>query len=374
MRQLSFINHSKQILRPDSAFLWIVLLPMLIGGIYYTAIASDRYVSESRLTIKQTGSSDAGLSILGLFTGSNPVAREDAFYLKEYIHSFDMLDYLDKKLNLKKAYQDKKADPISRLSTTATKEEFFEYYKKHVEVNYDEHSSVITIRVQAFKPEFARGLNQAIVEQSELFINAVSHKIAAEQMLFVEHELARTKDRLQTAKNRILRFQNVHNVLDPVEQAKAMAGFVTQMETNIAAQEAELKNLLTYLNEYSYQVIAVKNRIETLREQIAKEKNRISGKDSSRLNQVSAQFMELRFDAEFITDIYKATLSAMEKTRVDASKKLKNLVILASPTLPEEAEYPRRAYIIAVMFVVLMLCHGIFSLITATIREHREDA
>ncbi len=355
----------------NSAFLWMVVIPVLIAGIYYTFIASERYVSESKLIVKQTGESNTGSFSLALF-GAGNLAREDALFLKEYIHSFDMLDFLDKKFKLRQAYQDKGIDFISRLPSEASREDFLEYYRKHAEVNFDEISSVITLRVQAFKPEFAQQLNQAIVEQSERFINAISHKIAGEQMLFVEQELARTKDRLKGAQNRMLGFQNVHHVLDPVEQAKAMAGFITQMETGIAAQEAELKNLLTYLNEDSYQVIALKNKIESLRQQIAKEKERLSGSDSNRLNKISAEFQELRFDTEFITDIYKATLSAMETTRVEASKKLKNLVVLASSTMPEEAEYPKRAYILATMFVVLMLVYGIARLTVATIKEHRE--
>lgn len=363
----------KEIIRikGNSAFLWMVIIPLLIAGIYYIFIASERYVSESKLIVKQTGETNTGSFSLALF-GVGNVSREDALLLKEYIHSFDMLDFLDKKFKLRQSYQDKGIDFIYRLPSEASREDFLEYYRKHVEVNFDETSSVITLRVQAFRPEFALQLNQTIVEQSERFINAVSHKIAGEQMLFVEQELARTKDRLKGAQNRMLGFQNVHHVLDPVEQAKAMAGFVTQMETNIAAQEAELKNLLTYLNEDSYQVIALKNKIGTLRQQIVKEKERLSGSGNNRLNKISAEFLELRFDTEFITDIYKATLSAMETTRVEASKKLKNLVVIASPTIAEDAEYPRRVYILTTMFIVLMLVYGISHLAVATIKEHRE--
>lgn len=359
-------------IKGNRSFLWIVAVPVAIAGIYYIFIASDRYVSESRLTVKRTGDMSAGIINLGPIALGSGADREDALYLKEYIHSFDMLDFLDRQFSLRKMYQDSRIDFITRLSSGASNEDFLKYYKKRVEVSYDEPSSVLTIRVQAFKPELAKKINEAIIGQSERFINAISHKIAAEQMLFVEQDLARTKDRLQSAKNRVLGFQNVHHVIDPVEQAKSMAGFVTQMETTLASNEAELRTLLTYLNEDSYQVVALKNKIESLREQIVKEKERLTGKGDKRLNEISAEFMNIRFDMEFVADVYKATLSALEKTRVEASKKIKNLVVIASPNLPDEPEYPRRAYRLSTMFIVLLIVYGIFRLIAATVKEHME--
>jgi capsular polysaccharide transport system permease protein len=350
-------------IKRNSAFLWTVIIPVFIAAIYYVFIATAGYVSESQLIIKQTGESNSGTFSLDLFA--------DALYLKEYIHSLDMLDILDKQFKLRQSYRRKGLDVISALSSDASREDFLDYYRKHVEVNFDQSSPVITLRVQAFSPELAQQLNQAIVEQSERFINAISHKIAGEQMLFIEQELAKTKSRLQESKGKMLRFQDVHNVLDPVEQAKAMAGFVTQMETSLAAHEAEILNLLTYLQEDSYQVITLKNKIGSLRQQIAAEKGKIASGGNNRLNEIAAKFQDIRLDVEFITDVYKITLAAMEKTRVEASKKLKNLIVIASPNLPEEAEYPRRAYMLAAIFLVLMLIYGIASLAVATIKEHR---
>ena len=362
----------KEIIRikRNSPFVWMVMAPLFIAALYYLFIASDRYVSESKLIVRQTGESNTGTVSLALFGLDNP-ARADALYLKEYIHSFDMLDFLDQKFNLRQAYQGKGIDVLSALASDASHEDFLAYYRNHVEVHFDEGSSVITLRVQAFKPGLAQQLSQAIVEQSERFINAISHKIAGEQMLFIEQELAKTKERLQESKEKMLRFQDKHNMLDPGEQAKAMAEFVSQMEKDMAVQEAEIRNLLTYLQEDSYQVIALNNKIESLRQQIAKEKKNLASSGNNRLNELSSRFQDVRLDVEFMTDVYKITLAAMEKTRVEASKKIKNLVVIASPNLPEEAEYPRRAYVLAALFVALMLIFGIVSLAVATIKEHR---
>jgi capsular polysaccharide transport system permease protein len=74
----------------------------------------------------------------------------------------------------------------------------------------------------------------------------------------------------------------------------------------------------------------------------------------------------------FASDQYKSSLVALEKARIESYKKLKHLVVVQSPTLPDEALEPRKLYNIATLFVVLSLAYGIISMIVATIREHRD--
>jgi len=363
-------NNFKEILKNNSLFFLIVVLPLLIITFYYCFIASDKYVSEAKVTIKQTTqpTTTFNFSFLGI---SSPASREDAVYLQEYILSYDMLDYLDKKLNLKKIYQSKDIDFISRLPSDVSHEEFLKYYRKHiVKVSYDDIYSILTIKVYAFKPEDAKMIAEAILEQCERYINGVSHKIAKEQMNFIEQELVSSYQKMQNAKNTLLNFQNTYKVLDPTQEAQASTALVAQLEVQLAQQEAQLRNLLTYLSEDSFQVQALKNQIEALKEQIEKEKSKMIGGDT-KLNKLLAQYLELKFNVDFAADVYKATLSAFETTRVEASRKLKNLVVISSPNLPDEALYPKRAYNITLATFLLLLLYGITKLIIGIIKEHR---
>lgn len=363
-------NSLKEFFKKDYLFFLLVVLPLFLLIFYYLFVASDKYVSEAKVTIKQTGERLTSFNI-PLFGMVNPTSREDAMILKEYILSYDMLDYLDRKLNLKKLYKDKNIDFISRLPSDATHEEFLKYYQKHVvDVSYDDITSILTIKVYAFKPEDAKKIAEAILEQCERYINGVSHKIAKEQMNFIEQELAYANQKMQTSKNTLLNFQNRYKILDPTQEAQASSALVAQLEAQLAQQEAQLRNLLTYLSEDSFQVQALKNQIKALREQIEKKKSEMVGGDT-KLNKILAQYLELKFNVDFSTDVYKATLSAFETTRVEASRKLKNLVIIASPNLPDEALYPKRAYNITLATILLLLFYGIIKLIISVIKEHR---
>ncbi|MFN7065706.1 MAG: capsule biosynthesis protein [Aquificaceae bacterium] len=350
-------------------FFVIFLVPFIMVSTYYIFIASDIYLSEARITVKQAGHAQGTFNISIPFLG-NPLIKEDALLLQEYILSYDMLDHLEKTLSISKLYQDKSIDFIKRLPEEFTQEEFFKYYRKNiVKVKYDDYNSILTLEVYAFKPEIAYKINKEILAQCERYINEISHKIAKEQIDFIEKELVSTFQRKQTASNDLINFQNTHRVVDPLQEIQANLSIITNLESQLALQEAKLKEMLTYLNEDSLQVQAVKNQIEALRKQVEKEKSKLVGGQA--LNKVALEYLNLRFKVEFLTDVYKATLSAFESTRVEASRKIKNLVIVASPNLPEEALYPKRARNIAIAFILLFLAYGIVSIILNIIREHR---
>ena len=57
---------------------------------------------------------------------------------------------------------------------------------------------------------------------------------------------------------------------------------------------------------------------------------------------------------------------------VDAYRKLKQLIVVQAPSLPDKALYPRRAYNLGTIFVLLTLGYGILVLIVATVKEHRD--
>lgn len=354
-----------------NSFTGMVVVPLALVVLYVGLIASDRYVSESRVTVRQSGASQDVASLASIISGGSSGSREENLLLKDYILSLDMLKYLDANIGLRKAYQ-QGGDYLSRLWPWASQEAFFRYYLKRIEVTHDNTTGALLIRTQGFEPEFARRMNAAIMYQCEKFINDSSHRIADEQLRFISGELARANENLLAAKQRVLAFQNRNNVLDPVEKAKAMSTFVMQLESDLGRQEGELRYLRTFLAEDSSQVVTLRNKLNSLKQQLQEEKQKISGNQAGKLNTIASQFMLLQFQTEFALDKYKATLAAYEKTRVEASRKVKNLVVISSPHQQEEAEYPRRFYIIITALFGILILYGATRLLIATIEDHKD--
>jgi capsular polysaccharide transport system permease protein len=237
----------------------------------------------------------------------------------------------------------------------------------------DDVSGLLTVRVQGFDAPFAQQLNRAILEESEAFVNKLSQRMAQEQLQFAETELGNAAEKLQAAKSKMMAFQATHKVLDASAQAQASGALTSELQAQLSKHEAELKNLLTYLNEDAYQVQALRNQVKAMRSQLDVELSRATApKDGRRLNALAAEFQDLRLQAGFAEDVYKLALTAVESGRIEATRKLKSLAVIEPPTRPETAEYPRRLYNLITLMVLSALLYGIVRLILATIAEHQD--
>ena len=351
----------------------MVIVPMGFVVIYYTFFAADRYVSETVVTVRQANNPVASAaSGLAMLAGVSPSSREDVLFLREYIHSLDMLNILDNKLNVRAAYETQKSDPFFRLYGWMSQEWYLWYYRNRVEVVYDDMTGLLRIRTEAFTPQQAHAINEGILSESERFVNELSHRMSREQMAFAEGELKIAKERYAHDKNALLAFQNVHGVFDPVSQAQAKASLSEELDAVIAKKEAELGAMLSYLQESAPQVVALRSEISALKIQSQKEKGQIvSGSGGVKLNTLVSRYQDLVIEAGFAEDAYKVALVSVEKTRIEASQKIKQLAVIQSPILPEIAEYPKRLYNVVTIFLFLLLLAGIARLVKATIEDHK---
>jgi len=360
-------------LKNRASFLGMVILPMSVAIVYYTFIAADRYVSETVVTVKQADSSlPSAAGGLAMLAGVSPSSREDVLYLREYIHSWDMLKTLDEKLAVRKAYEVQTRDPFYRLYSWMGQEWYLEYFRNRVEVVFDDMTGLLRIRVEGFTPAQAQAINSAILSESERFVNELSHKMSREQMTFADEELKKAKERYSKAKAALLTFQNIHGVFDPMAQAQAKASVSEELEATITKKEAELGAMLSYLQESAPQIIALRAEISALKIQTSKEKSRVvSNSNGEKLNDLAARYQDLVIEAGFAEDAYKVALAAVEKTRIEASQKIKQLAVIQSPILPEIAEYPKRLYNLITLFIGLLLLSGIIRLVKTTIEDHK---
>jgi capsular polysaccharide transport system permease protein len=356
--------------------LGVIAVPWLLVALYLGVFAGDRYVSESVVVVRQEGAAMAipgGVDALSAMFGSSMASREDQFMLQAHILSMDMLRQVDEKLDLRRAYSSPRLDFIFRLDEGATQEQFLDYYRKRVEVEVDDGSGLLTIRTQGFTPEIAKAVNQEVVAISERFINESSHRLARDQMSFAESELKSARARLDDVRDRVLTFQEEHDMLDPTAQAAANTGLTTELQAMQARYEAELKGLQGYLNDHAPQVQAMQAQVAGIRQQLQAESRRgVTNENGVSLNVLAGRFQQLLAELEFVSDAYRGALTALETARIESTRKLKSLVLVESPALPESAEYPRRIYSLLALLMGLTLLYGIGRLIVATIEDHQE--
>jgi capsular polysaccharide transport system permease protein len=369
----------KSLLGDRSLFIILFGAPVLGAALYYGAVAADRYVSESIVTVRDMGSSSgSSSSALGaaaalLGSGGGALSLPDVMYLQSYIHSVDMLKRLDAKLNLRAHYEKPWYDPFYRLWPGTSQEWLQQYFNSRVELTRDDFSGLLTIDVQGFEPAYAQQVAKAILEESETFVNDYSHRIAREKLVFAEKEVAAVFERAKEAKQKLIDFQAKNKLLDPLSQAAANSTLTAQLQAAQAAQETSLKAALDYLSPDSFQVQTLRSQLAATRAQLEAERLRsTTASGGAQLSVLAVEYQGLVTQAGFQDDAYKTALISVEQARLDTLRKIKTVVVVEPPVKPESAIYPARFYN---FFTVLALCAMLFSivrLVVATVREHQD--
>jgi capsular polysaccharide transport system permease protein len=366
-------------------FVLIVLLPFLCFAIYQIVWASDRFESQSQLLVQQPNGMttlDPSMALLSGFTGGS--GGKDTELVKAFIASNDLLIYLEKQLGISEHFSDSSFDFFSRLSSDATAEKKLKFYHNHVTSEIDDTSGVISVRAQAFTPVFAKSLTELIVKRSEWYINKIGHDLAKAQLSFVQNEHNRVERKLQLVKTELLAFQRRHNLLDPEAEGLALQKIAYSLESQIAGQTTELRVLRASMSDVAPLVMQAKERLLSLQDQLQVERQRLtkvthSGTSSSfskdvkslGVNEILTRYSAYKVDMEFAMQAYAASQISLEKSRIEAYRQLKFLVVVESPTLAEEARYPEVIYNLTLFLAVMMMIFGIGKIIFATAKELR---
>lgn len=361
---------NKKRIKQVALFMAVVVIPWATIGLYTLNLANPRYVSTSSVVIKQVSDQATASAGFSALLGVNNTNREDAVYLTEYILSQDMIETLNAEFDFRTNYRVSGSDFIYEIPENATQEELQEYFKKRVSVRLDELSHILTVETQGFEPDYALRLNRAILRESDKFVNAVSKQAVNEQLNFVSAQVADAEKRLETAKKALLDYQNKNELFDPQTNAQIVNQVIGTLQSQLSTLRTEERQLLSYLNPEAPQVVSLRSQINSVEKQIKDEQSKLTSTQATKLNEQTAEFEALKADVEFASELYKMALTSMENSRLEALRKMKNLVIISSPHKAEEALYPRVGYVLGTSFVLLLILYGFIVLVLAVIKDH----
>ncbi|MFV8386977.1 lipopolysaccharide biosynthesis protein [Vibrio parahaemolyticus] len=357
----------------QSPFIALVVLPSVLFSGYQLLWATERYQSQAQVIVQQPdgmATMDASMALLtGL--GVNNAGVSDTELVKAYIYSNDMLEYLDAKLDLRSHYSQDSIDFFSAMAADENKEKFLEFYQKHLEVYIDNKSQVVHIYSQAFEPNFAHELTQTIVDRAEWFINSIGHQLAEAQLEFIKNEHQIVEDKLETAQRKLLQFQQQYNLLDPMAEGMAMQQITYTLEGQITAKKTELKGLNNIMSPNAPQVARVNNELSALKSQLKLERSKLSEESDVDIpvSEIMANFTDLKIKMELALQAYTSSQVSLEKSRIEAYRQIKYLVIVESATTPEDNQYPKVFYNVSLFILLSTIAFAIGRIIFLVVRE-----
>lgn len=197
--------------------------------------------------------------------------------------------------------------------------------------------------------------------------------MAREQVGFAEGEVDRSRAKYDEKRKALLIFQGEHNVLDAQKTAMARNEIIAELQGELTKEEATLIGMRASLSEDSPQIRQQKIRIAAMQQQIAVEdRNLVAKNASNQLNVVASKYHALEIDAKIAEEAYKSSVSSLDTARIEAAKKLRSLVVVVTPNMPDAALFPRRLYSLFTALVVFLLVFGVVNFLVATVKDHRD--
>jgi capsular polysaccharide transport system permease protein len=349
----------------------LCIIAMFFAALYWTVLASERYVSSAHIVLQSPEINPTGLNISSLLSGTQ--GSGDLLLLQDHLQSVDMLQKLQHKLNLRAHYASDDIDWLSRLGDEHIEiEKLYNYMQRRIDIVFDDYAAVLRIRVQAYSPQMAQQIAQTLLEEGEKHMNDMGQRLAAEQVAFIETQVGTLEQRLFSARDALLNFQNKQGLVSPTGTVEAIFAVVSQLEAQLALLEARKKSTASFQHASSPEMVRINSEIAALQQQIVQEKYKMAAENGTALNKLSAEFQTLELKARFALELYSNALLALESTRVEAARKLKQVSVLQYPTLAEFSTEPRRFYNLLVFAFFAVFLAAIAHLTRAVIRDHRD--
>ncbi|MGM8849368.1 chain-length determining protein [Salinicola halophyticus] len=352
---------------------WTLCIVLILLVSFYWAIwASDRYVSHAHVILESPQISTPELSFSSILSGGGGKNSADMLLLRDYMLSTDMLHFLEKNADFREHYANN-GDFFSRLSDeNAPTEKLLDYYKNMVSIELDEYAGVLRVDVEAFSPGEANKIAKLILQQGERHMNEMGQRLAQEQVKFLEEQVGVLEKRFEETRQDLLEFENENGLASPTATVQSLGTVVAKLEGELASLKAQRAAMGSYQSKTSSQMVQVQSQISALQSQIEEEKGRLAAQSGDALNAVSSKYQTLQLRAQFAQEAYSGTLAALENTRVEAARQLKQLSVLQSPTMPEYPEKPERFYMIAVFSVISIFVTLIINMLILIIKDHKD--
>ena len=196
--------------------------------------------------------------------------------------------------------------------------------------------NLATLQVQAYTPEDATNISQAVLDLSEKLLNNISNRSRSDAVQRAEAEVQLAARKLAEARQRLLEFRNANVLIDPLTKAKSIGEMIGQLTIDRLEIDNNLRSLSGVLAADLPSQRLQRTRLAAIDEQIASLKQKLT--DAKSKDTVSAQLAKLKnwsWTRNLMRKCTRSRRHPTEKARQERDRQLLYLVVAVHPTTPE---------------------------------------
>ena len=361
------------------SFVLMVALPAIAATVYFAFIASNEYVSETRLTVRAAseekqasgpGDSASLFSKIGLGGGKSTV--QDSYLVLNYLKSRAVVQDIGGNEFMESKYSRPEIDWVARLGHGRPTEDLWKYWNSMVVPIIDAQSGIVTVKVYAFTAQDAFDISTRLVALSERLINRISERSRTAAVDEGQIEVDRAQRELIDARSRLQVFRNQSATIDPVAQASSIGDAIGKLLVDRGEIENSMLTFSGTLAATSPAVRIQKSRLDAIDKQISDLKKQLTSSNAGdkTLSTELSNFEQLKLKQEFAEKKYSTAQQSLDHANLELERKQLFVSLVVEPGLPQYPLFPERGVDILLVFAVGFVSWGILCLISASVLDH----
>ena len=349
-----------------------VMLPTLLAGYYFYAVATPMYATKSEFVIQAADSAGGGSGLGGgLLSGSPLATSQDSITVQGYLQSRDAMLRLDADEGFRDHFSQDFIDPIQRLDADATQEAAYKKFNKSVKIGYDPTEGIIKMEVVAASPETSALFSQQLIKYAEEQVDQLTARKRGDQMQGADQSRREAEQKMIDAQTRIVEIQEKLGVLSPESEVQAVFGQITQLESELLTERISLQQFLSNERPNQAKVSASRNKITELEKLIDEKRAELteSNANNGSLARISGELLVAQADLEVRQGLLAQAEAAFEAARLEANRQVRYLSVAVNPIAPDEATYPRKFENTVLAFLIFAGIYLMVSLTSSILRE-----
>jgi len=369
-------NKVSEWIRKRKWFTLFVIMPTALAAFYYSFIASDIYVSESRFVVKSPDQKRPQLTSLANLIQTTGLSggQEQANEILEFVRSRDAVRALQQDAALQSKFSSPQIDFVSRfpgLFQRPSFEELFEYYGKMVNAKLDSETGTAILTVRAYSPQAAYEINERLLEMSEGLVNRLNERARTRAISDAKRQVDLAAERVRKARVALAQFRNSQEIIDPAKQAAGVLEISNSLTAERAALQAQLEAMQRAAPS-NPAIPAIRSRIVAISAQTAAQDSRVVGSGGGIASKLSG-YEKFSVEQEFATESLNVANAELVQARNEAQRQQFYLERVVDPNLPDMPVLPRRLLNILIVAAATLFLYFIGWMVIVGILEHAPE-
>ncbi|MEZ5689130.1 MAG: hypothetical protein R3E21_10160 [Caenibius sp.] len=308
----------------------IVGIPLAFIFGYALLFATPLYTAEAAFTVQTEGDSGGPPPTAGLIAlPGNSTMITDAFKARTFILSRPMMKYMEKEHGLMTHFAG--MDFLSRPGGVfGNPDDPLTYYRKRVKVMIDIQDGIVRLEVDARTPEDAVRFGNAIVKATERHVNAISDRIATDQISGLTKHTDDAEKSLTDARIQLGKVRSRKGEISPEQSATVIYGLISNLELQLAEAQGQKAALLDDGLVNSPLLPPLNAKIEELKDQIIDNRKRLSSQDGdASLAQTASAFETATIAQEIALSRWQNMLEVLQQAYLQTLRERRYVVLIA---------------------------------------------